>query len=206
MKNKLLGTICLVLGIIIVVTTGTTYAYYITTTSSNKISGEGYKFNVSLTANTVYSATKLVPLNDSLVSSAISKSSNKCRDSRGYEVCSLYSLTLSNTGESETLNGFVSTTSTTYTTDNLKYQIFDSSYNAITDATVISRVVDEKKYFKKSNAMVNTQINSTNVTYYIAIWLHDTGALQNSDYSKTFSGKVGFESIHGEELKANISA
>ena len=208
MRSKIVGTVCLVLGIIIIVSTGTSFAYFSATASStgDVISGTTANFEVKLNSAVVYKATELVPLSDDLIDEAITKSSNKCIDSKGYDVCSLYGLTLSNTGDAQILNGYISTTSTTYTTDNLKCQLFDSSYNPVSDIITISRTANQRKYFKSGNNNIATEVNNKDVTYYLAIWLHETGELQNEDYAKTFAGEVVFESLYGDKISASFSS
>ena len=205
MQKKLLGSICLVLGIVIFVTTGTTFAYLVAsaTSSEDAISGEIADFKVNLTLTEVYKSTNMVPLKDNLVKTAITNSS-KCRDKDNYEVCSLYKLKLTNTGQAFALNGYLKTSSTTYTTGNLKYQIYDTSYNAITDVMTPSLTTDEKVYFSKNNTNVNTSINTSNIEYYLVMWISDTNSIQTSDHSKTYSGAVGFETTSGDRIEADI--
>ena len=120
MKKKLIFSI-LSVAVISVFSFGVTYAYYIASTSSD-IGGETASgLNTTLTLNTIYNSTKLVPLDDGLVKTAITKDTNKCIDKSGYEVCTLYKITLSNTVNSESLYGYVRTAQSTYTTENLKY-------------------------------------------------------------------------------------
>lgn len=193
MKDKLLFSI---LGVVAIscITFGATYAYYASSVSDT-ITGEARGgLTTTLTLDTTYKASKLVPLQDSLVKTAISKDNNKCIDASNYEVCSLYKITLTNTSSSETLYGYIRTNTSTYTTDNLKYQIFDSSYNALTDVITLSKTADTTVYFEKSSS--NYSVTSTGTTtFYLAIWLTDTGENQSADYSKTFSGYIGFESV-----------
>lgn len=204
MQKKLLGSICLVFGIIIIVTTGTTYAYFQTSvTSGNDITGEVTEFKVNLNITEVYKSTNMVPLKDNLVKTAITNSS-KCRDKDNYEVCSLYKLKLTNTGQTFALNGYLKTSSTTYTTGNLKYQIYDTSYTAITDVMTPSLTIDEKVYFSKNNTNVTTNINTSNIEYYLVMWISDTNSIQTSDHSKTYSGAVGFETTSGDRIEADI--
>ena len=82
MKNKIFGTICLVLGIIVIVSTGTSYAYFSVSANANgdSITGETMKFDVKLTTTLIYKATRMVPLKDEYVDDAISKNINKCID------------------------------------------------------------------------------------------------------------------------------
>lgn len=217
MKNKIFGTICLVLGIIVIVSTGTSYAYFSSSinTDGDNITGEVINFDVRLTATTIYKASRIIPLDDAHIEEAIKKDTNKCIDSKGYEVCSLYRLKIINDGDPHILNGYISTLSSArpYITDNLKCQLFDSKYNPISDVTTLSKTVGENVYLKKTNNNVTNnlaiEINETTkkeTTYYLAIWLHETNELQNDDYSKTFSGKIFFESMYGNEISADFSA
>ncbi len=193
MKDKLIFSILCVLAISSL-TFGATFAYYVSSTSGT-ITGEAEGgLSTTLTLDTVYKASRLVPLDDSLVMTAVSKDTNKCIDRSNYEVCSLYEITLLNTGNSEILYGYIRTNTSTYTTDNLKYQIFDSSYNNLTDVITLSQTTDTTVYFQKN--LSNYTLTSTGTTtYYLAIWLTDTGLEQSDDYSKTFSGYIGFESV-----------
>lgn len=205
MKNKIYISVMAVL-IISALTFGATYAYYVSQ-DTKTFTGEIEKGIVStLNLTTTKSSTNLVPLLDSKISTAITKSSNKCIDKNNYEVCSLYTITLTNTNASENLYGYVKTNTTTYTTTNLKYQIFDSSYNAITDVMTISKTANDLVYFKKGTTQVSITSTGTK-TYYLAIWLSDTNSNQSSDYSKTFNGAIGFELVGSpsDKLQATLS-
>lgn len=215
MRSKIVGTICLVLGVVIIVSTGTSFAYFSANVSGgNSIAGETFDFDVEVTATPVYKATRIIPLEDEYIDDAITKNTNKCIDNKGYEVCSLYSITLTNNGSAQILNGYVSTIESErpYITDNLRCQLFDSNYNAISDITILSKTVGEGSYLKKTEDEVTTdvaiEVNETTkkeTTYYLAIWLHDTDVYQNEDYSKTFAGKIFFESIYGDKIYADFS-
>lgn len=205
MKNKIYISVMAVL-IISALTFGATYAYYVSQ-DTKTFTGEIEKGIVStLNLTTTKSSTNLVPLQDSKIKTAITKSSNKCIDKNNYEVCSLYTITLTNTNASENLYGYVKTNTTTYTTTNLKYQIFDSSYNAITDVMTISKTANYLVYFKKGTTQVSITSTGTK-TYYLAIWLSDTNSDQSSDYSKTFNGAIGFELVGSpsDKLQATLS-
>lgn len=205
MKNKIYISVMAVL-IISALTFGATYAYYVSQ-DTKTFTGEIEKGIVStLNLTTTKSSTNLVPLQDSKIKTAITKSSNKCIDKNNYEVCSLYTITLTNTNASENLYGYVKTNTTTYTTTNLKYQIFDSSYNAITDVMTISKTANDLVYFKKGTTQVSITSTGTK-TYYLAIWLSDTNSDQSLDYSKTFNGAIGFELVGSpsDKLQATLS-
>ena len=214
MRCKLFSAICLVLGIIVIVSTGTSFAYFSASASDENINGQTMNFDVDFTATPIYKASRIIPLADDYIDDAITKDTNKCIDNKGYEVCSLYSLTLTNNGDAQILNGYVSTSESErpYITDNLRCQLFDSNYNAISDITTISQIIGNGVYFKKTkNDITNNvaiEINETTKkesTFYLAIWLHDTGSLQNDDFSKTFIGKMFFESIYGDRISVDFS-
>lgn len=204
MKQKLFSSVCLVLAIVIVVTTSTTFAYLAASAQdTTTVSGNAAKFSVSLALTTIHKSTNMVPLKDSLVVTAM-KNTDKCIDKSGYEVCSLYKLTLSNTGNSFDITGYLKTSSTTYTTGNLKYQIYDTSYNAVTDVLTPSLTANQKVYFKKGSNNISTTINSTNIEYYLVMWITETNTMQTADYSRTYSGVVGFEAVSGDRIEASL--
>lgn len=209
MKKKLLFSILGVVAIS-VLTFGVTYAYLVSS-SNNQFSGEGHSgVDTTLTLEKIYHASKLVPLDDSLIGTAVSKANNKCIDKSGYEVCSLYKIVLENTVDSEILYGYIRTEESTYTTDNLKYQFFDSMFNALTDIGSLSKTSNETIYFKKNETDYQVSIAGS-TTYYLAIWLTDIGEEQSADYSKDFSGYIGFEStefsgLENGKIEANFAA
>lgn len=204
MRCKIIGTIGLVLGIIIIVSTGTTFAYFSATASSGEgvIEGTTKEFNVELESRTILKAQQLVPLEDKKILSAVN---SQCIDLKGYEVCSLYELTLTNTGEAKVLNGYISTTNITYITNNLRCQLFDSDYNAVSDIITLSSNSD-KFYFKSGENLISAAVNNEPIVYYLAIWLTETGDYQDDDYAKEFSGKVYFESLNGGKVYADFTA
>jgi len=206
MKNKVFSSICIVLAIVIMTTAGATFAYLISSnTATGTISGTEFSYEVDMDVVTIHTADTLVPLLDERVSTAIQKESNKCIDKNNYEVCSLYKVTLTNTGEEQVVNGFVRTTTTNYETLNLKYQVFDSSYNAVTDPTSVSLTVNEMVYFSTGGVKNNITIGSTDIIYYVAVWLSDTNNPQDSDYSKSFMGTIGFESKYGDIIEGKFN-
>lgn len=199
--NKLFICI-LVVVLIITLTAGVTYAYILASGSANFTFATANGVNTTLTLTTVKESSNIVPLLDSRVGTAIR---NSCVDKNNYNVCSLYTVKLSNSSSSESLYGYVKTVSSSYTTDNLRYQIFDSSYNAVTDVMTVSNSSNTLVYFKKNSSNVSIT-SSGNVTYYFVIWLTDTNSGQSDDYSKSFSGAIGFELIgaNSDKLEANF--
>lgn len=193
MEKKLNKILVSVLAVILIttLTVGVTYAYLVAHDSQNITVKSASGINSVLTLTTVKETSNMVPIMDNKIVTAIK---NNCVDKNNYDVCSLYSVKLTNTFGAESLYGYVRTVSSSYTTTNLRYQIFDSSYNAVTDIMTISNSSDSFVYFEKSSSKLTITSNGTK-NYYFVIWLTDTGAEQSSDYSKVFNGAIGFELI-----------
>lgn len=193
MEKKLNKILVSVLAVILIttLTVGVTYAYLVAHDSQNITVKSASGINSVLTLTTVKETSNMVPIMDNKIVTAIK---NNCVDKNNYDVCSLYSVKLTNTSSAESLYGYVRTVSSSYTTTNLRYQIFDSSYNAVTDVMTISNSSDGFVYFEKSSSKLTITSNGTK-NYYFVIWLTDTGAEQSSDYSKVFNGAIGFELI-----------
>lgn len=193
MEKKLNKILVSVLAVILIttLTVGVTYAYLVAHDSQNITVKSASGINSVLTLTTVKETSNMVPIMDNKIVTAIK---NNCVDKNNYDVCSLYSVKLINTSSAESLYGYVRTVSSSYTTTNLRYQIFDSSYNAVTDVMTISNSSDSFVYFEKSSSKLTITSNGTK-NYYFVIWLTDTGAEQSSDYSKVFNGTIGFELI-----------
>lgn len=193
MEKKLNKILVSVLAVILIttLTVGVTYAYLVAHDSQNITVKSASGINSVLTLTTVKETSNMVPIMDNKIVTAVK---NNCVDKNNYDVCSLYSVKLTNTSSAESLYGYVRTVSSSYTTTNLRYQIFDSSYNAVTDVMTISNSSDSFVYFEKSSSKLTITSNGTN-NYYFVIWLTDTGAEQSSDYSKVFNGAIGFELV-----------
>lgn len=193
MEKKLNKILVSVLAVILIttLTVGVTYAYLVAHDSQNITVKSASGINSVLTLTTVKETSNMVPIMDNKIITAIK---NNCVDKNNYDVCSLYNVKLTNTSSVESLYGYVRTVSSSYTTTNLRYQIFDSSYNAVTDVMTISNSSGGFVYFEKSSGKLTITSNGTN-NYYFVIWLTDTGAEQSSDYSKVFNGAIGFELV-----------
>lgn len=189
--NKILVSLLVVI-LIITLTVGLTYAYLLADDSKDITVKTASGINTSLSLEVIKSSSSLVPIVDSKISTAIKKSSDKCVDKNGYEVCSLYRVVLSNTSTSEDVYGYVRTISSSYVTSNLRYQVFDSSFNAISDVMTISNTAGDIVYFNYNNSKKVFSSNG-NITFYFVVWLTDTSTSQDSDYDKLFNGAVGIE-------------
>lgn len=202
----------LVISAVVFTALGGTFAYLSIGNVSNNttIGGRTYDFNVNLDATAIKSG-KLIPVADNLIVSTLN-SSHVCEDTRGYGLCTLYRIRFTNSGSAETMTGNLKTLTSTYTTNNLKYQLFTlsgSTYTAISTATAINRTANAINYFKLNSTDVTVSLsdgstNSTTKDIYLAIWISDPGNNQLDDQNKTFTGQLSFTSTHGSTITSNF--
>lgn len=202
----------LVISAVVFTALGGTFAYLSIGNVSNNttIGGRTYDFNVNLDATAIKSG-KLIPVVDNLIVSTLN-SSHVCEDTRGYGLCTLYRIRFTNSGSAETMTGNLKTLTSTYTTNNLKYQLFTlsgSTYTAISTATAINRTANAINYFKLNSTDVTVSLSdgstsSTTKDIYLAIWISDPGNNQLDDQNKTFTGQLSFTSTHGSTITSNF--
>ena len=215
-KNTLSNNfIALLIAIIlfVIIVAGSTYAFLSATVvaGGNRINGSTYEFNVTLTLDTIKD-DDLIPANDNLITSFLN-SATPCVDSRGHAACSIYKLTLTNRGSAQTLNGYMETRTTTYTTNHLKYGMYTKSgntYTLISDTKNTSITTNARNTFTLNNNNITFTLNdgtssSTISEYYLVLWLSDAGYNQLEDQDRTYSGKVVFKSTSGDTLSATFN-
>ena len=209
MRKKIELSVYIVMFIAIVSLLGISFAYFAAATTNdgnNNLSGQAFDFGASLNISTIHQASNLIPLANNLVATAITRENNECIDIYGREVCSLYRVVLSNTGDDIVLNPYITTTSSTYTTNNLKCQIYDSSYNAVSDVMTLSHTANAVTYITSSSSNLSISLSSTSQTYYLVIWITEVSSPQPSDYSKTYSGTLTFSSGIGGQASVDFNA
>ena len=205
--------ILVVITIILIGLVGGTYAFFMASkTNSGNIVGSTYNSNFGIEVFEVQKSTSLIPLSDDLITAAVSKTNDKCLDNDGQQICSLYKLDVVNNGNAIELQGFIRTSTSTYTSSNLKYMVYTENggtYTPVTDALVLTHNSGDTVYFKKNNANYTTSLldgttSPQKVTYYIVFWISEINGDQNVDQSKTFDCKIGFESIYGDKLTSTF--
>ena len=148
---------------------------------------------------------------DNLILSTLN-STHVCEDTRGYGLCTLYRIRFTNSGNAQVMTGNLKTLSSTYATNNLKYQLFTlsgSTYSAISTATQINRTTNAINYFKLNNTDVTISLNdgsssATTKDVYLAIWISDPGSNQLDDQNKTFTGQLSFTSTQGNTITSTF--
>ena len=180
------------------VVTGTTYAYFMTSTNiKNKITGNMATVDAKLTVERVTpnnnNKSKLVPMLDTALNNALQGSNGKssCVDNNNNVSCEVYKITIINNGSTNLrLDGNITLQSTDGRFDNLKWEeIADSTTRKteyLTNATGKSPLV--------SNLSVEAHGSKE---FYIAVWISETNNNQIDTNTGTYGGEVEFTDING---------
>lgn len=143
-----------------------------------------------------------------------------CHDKRGNEICSVFTVTLANPSDSSQ-KIFTTFVPTANTFTNLYMAIFKgtiANVNASTagwkvdtasEKTIATAQDGELLFAKTKVAAENTTMDLTNkldqvlagkgdTTFTILVWIDETGAEQDADQGKTFSGYFNFSTASGD--------
>ena len=209
-RKSIIYSIIIVL-ILLVVVIYTSYAFFAATVSNGgeQVTGSTNDLSFSVNATVIHKATKLIPVSESAVNTAVNKVSNNCIDTENKDVCSMYEVSVQNTGTNISLYGFVRTNTSTYITNNLKFKVYtrsNNTYTAITDATSVSNNSGDSVYFKVNNVNYTTNLTTNQTqTYYVVFWINEINDSQNDDQDKDYSCKFGFEGTDGAQLSVLFS-
>lgn len=206
-SKKILIAIIITIIIVSGVSYGT-YAFFSASATDNSIGGTSQELDFNVTATEVYKASSLIPISENTADTTIN-ATNQCRDNNNRDICSLYQVTVTNSGITTSLTGFIRTTSSTYTTTNLKYKVYtktNNTYTAVTDASSLSNDSGGSTYFKtNNNNYIITLPNNSSQTYYVLFWINEIKADQNQDQGKNYSCRFGFEGTTGSQLSASFN-
>ena len=210
MKDINKKNVILVVGIILfgIVITGGTYAYLAINNLSNTtaINGVTYNFDVNLDVSTIKSGN-LIPVKDNLIVETLN-STHICEDIREYGLCSLYKITLTNNGSEQAMIGNLETINSTYTSNNLKYQLYtlsNSTYTAISDAGIVNNNKNAVNEFKINNNDLEVNIGSnSSKDIYLVIWISDSNTNQLEDNDKVYNGIITFASNRGDKVTSGF--
>lgn len=199
-SKKIITLVVLILTIM-VCTTSATYAYFAfsasnSTTMTGTVAGSGLSLSVTQGtlggANSGTNTNVMVPQLESALGTAMGSATNKdykCVDGNGNIVCKVFKITISSPSNTAT----VPTTGTiTFTgaSTNLKWKLVDS-YTALKSGETAktastSAVTFASPTFTKS---------AKEFTYYIVVWINETGAVQGD--SGTWTATITFNTANG---------
>ena len=172
------------------------FSFFYTSVRGNKgVSTESARLGLALNVEKITSDVTLglMPLLDSDLQSAIKGSSNgSCLDSLNIGRCQIYKVELFNTGNvTSTITGTLELNpigSSVF--NNLKW----AEIRNMTDASLFgsSRLYNEKSW--KNNYVMGPESKST---FYVVVWISDTGKIQNDEDKGSFTGTIMFNTTTG---------
>lgn len=209
------GVFYAVVGVatLVVAIIGATFAYFSATdTDTDTVQGQAATAGLSLTVTKVSTDATggLVPIAESLLDKALAgdtaTGSKMCLDKDGNTVCQVYKIVVKNDGTATAIfDGTLDLTATTYT--NLKWANVNKNAGLDGDATVPASVGSNLVASSISEITTGeTYAAGATKTYYVMIYINETGGSQNETDKGSFTGIVTFNSAGGTGTTATFSA
>ena len=215
---------------LIVAIIGATFAWFSASVGSgeNDVNLTAYQFDADLTVERVFptaenASKKIIPfvpdkvLREGLenetnnMNYALNEATNKCVDSSGYLVCSLYKITVTNNGsDAIELDGTVTTIETTPTetgttltaNGDLKAQIISYAGEKYTYTHDLSKALalpntgeSGKLIMAPATLTVGATPGANTAELYVLVWLNDTTENQSSMMGASYKGQFIFSAV-----------
>ena len=217
---------------LIVAIIGATFAWFSASVGSgeNDVNLTAYQFDADLTVERVFptaenASKKIIPfvpdkvLREGLenetnnMNYALNEATNKCVDSSGYLVCSLYKITVTNNGsDAIELDGTVTTIETTPPTEkgttltangDLKAQIISYADGKYTYTHNLSKALalpntasgSGKLIMDPATLTVGATPGANTAELYVLVWLNDTTENQSSMMGASYKGQFIFSAV-----------
>ena len=216
---------------LIVAIIGATFAWFSASVGSgeNDVNLTAYQFDADLTVERVFptaenASKKIIPfvpdkvLREGLenetnnMNYALNEATNKCVDSSGYLVCSLYKITVTNNGsDAIELDGTVTTIETTPTekgttltaNGDLKAQIISYADGKYTYTHNLSKALalpntasgSGKLIMDPATLTVGATPGANTAELYVLVWLNDTTENQSSMMGASYKGQFIFSAV-----------
>lgn len=217
---------------LIVAIIGATFAWFSASVGSgeNDVNLTAYQFDADLTVERVFptaenTSKKIIPFVPDKVlregqgdqtnnmNYALNEATNKCVDSSGYLVCSLYKITVTNNGsDAIELDGTVTTIETTPPTEkgttltangDLKAQIIsyaDGKYtytHNLSKALALPNTVNGsgKLIMDPATLTVGATSGANTAELYVLVWLNDSTENQSSMMGASYKGQFIFSAV-----------
>lgn len=229
---------------LIVAIIGATFAWFSASVGSgeNDVNLTAYQFDAKLTVERVFptaenASKKIIPFVPDKVlregqgdqtnnmNYALNEATNKCVDSSGYLVCSLYKITVTNNGsDAIELDGTVTTMETTPTktgttltaNGDLKAQIIsyaDGKYtytHNLSKALALPNTVNGsgKLIMDPATLTVGATPGANTAELYVLVWLNDTTENQSTMMGASYKGQFIFSAVGmgaGNELTGTFN-
>ena len=216
---------------LIVAIIGATFAWFSASVGSgeNDVNLTAYQFDAELTVERVFptaenASKKIIPFVPDKVlregqenktnnmNYALNEATNKCVDSSGYLVCSLYKITVTNNGsDAIELDGTVTTIETTPTekgttltaNGDLKAQIISYADEKYTYTHNLSKALalpntasgSGKLIMDPATLTVGATSGANTAELYVLVWLNDTTEDQSTMMGASYKGKFIFSAV-----------
>lgn len=216
---------------LIVAIIGATFAWFSASVGSgeNDVNLTAYQFDAKLTVDRVFptaenASKKIIPFVPDKVlregqgdqtnnmNYALNEATDRCVDSSGYLVCSLYKITVTNNGsDAIELDGTVTTIETTPTetgttltaNGDLKAQIISYADGKYTYTHNLSKAlalpntasVSEKLIMDPATLTVGATPGANTAELYVLVWLNDTTENQSSMMGASYKGQFIFSAV-----------
>ena len=216
---------------LIVAIIGATFAWFSASVNSgeNDVNLTAYQFDAELTVERVFptaenASKKIIPFVPDKVlregqgdqtnnmNYALNEATNKCVDSSGYLVCSLYKITVTNNGsDAIELDGTVTTIETTPPTEkgttltangDLKAQIISYAGGKYTYNHDLSKALalpntgeSGKLIMDKATLTVGATSGANTAELYVLVWLNDSTENQSSMMGASYKGQFIFSAV-----------
>lgn len=216
---------------LIVAIIGATFAWFSASVGSgeNDVNLTAYQFDAKLTVDRVFptaenASKKIIPfvpdkvLNEGLenetnnMNYALNDATDKCVDSSGYLVCSLYKITVTNNGsDAIELDGTVTTIETTPTetgttltaNGDLKAQIISYDEGKYTYTHNLSKALalpntvsgSGKLIMDPATLTVGATPGANTAELYVLVWLNDSTENQSSMMGASYKGQFIFSAV-----------
>ena len=216
---------------LIVAIIGATFAWFSASVGSgeNDVNLTAYQFDAELTVERVFptaenASKKIIPFVPDKVlregqedqtnnmNYALNEATNKCVDSSGYLVCSLYKITVTNNGsDAIELDGTVTTIETTPTekgttltaNGDLKAQIISYADGKYTYTHNLSKALalpntasgSGKLIMDPATLTVGATPGANTAELYVLVWLNDTTENQSSMMGASYKGQFIFSAV-----------
>ena len=229
---------------LIVAIIGATFAWFSASVGSgeNDVNLTAYQFDAKLTVERVFptaenASKKIIPFVPDKVlregqenetnnmNYALNEATNKCVDSSGYLVCSLYKITVTNNGsDSIELDGTVTTIETTPTekgttltaNGDLKAQIISYAEGKYTYTHNLSKALalpntvsgSGKLIMDPATLTVGATPGANTAELYVLVWLNDTTGNQSTMMGASYKGQFIFSAVGmgaGNELTGTFN-
>lgn len=194
------------LFIVLAAVSGATFAYYaFSATNNTTITGAGATAELTLAITKVSPTTSstLVPQTTSGLKTAVTSG---CIDTNSNIVCQVYSITVTNKSTATATIGaslaFTYGTSSKYT--NLKWATVSDNPTSNTAAT-LGTTTSATTTATSNSIGTATLAQNASTTFYVVIWINETGAAQNSTDYGTYTGTVTVTDSSGKGLTSTFT-